>query len=68
MPVATPTMPSATLHVDMDAFFASIEQRDHPDYRGNPVIVDSPPDQRGIFCFCADQQTAHFTRQGEASM
>lgn len=27
------------MHVDMDAFFASIEQRDHPDWRGRPVIV-----------------------------
>jgi hypothetical protein len=27
------------LHVDMDAFFASIEQRDHPEYRGKPLAV-----------------------------
>src|SRR3954451_6540066 len=37
-------------HVDMDAFFASIEQRDHPEYRGKPVIVGSPPDRRGVVC------------------
>jgi DNA polymerase-4 len=43
-------MPRAILHVDMDAFFASIEQRDHPNYRGKPVIVGSPPDQRGVVC------------------
>lgn len=43
-------MPRVILHVDMDAFFASIEQRDHPDYRGKPVIVGSPPDQRGVVC------------------
>ena len=37
-------------HVDMDAFFASIEQRDHPEYQGKPLVVGSPPDQRGVVC------------------
>jgi len=35
-------------HVDMDAFFAAIEQRDHPELRGKPVIIGSPPDRRGV--------------------
>ena len=26
-------------HVDLDAFFASVEQRDHPEYRGKPLII-----------------------------
>jgi len=34
----------------MDAFFASVEQRDHPAYRGQPLIVGSPPDRRGVVC------------------
>ena len=43
-------MPRVIFHVDMDAFFASIEQRDCPDYRGKPLIVGAPPDQRGVVC------------------
>ncbi len=37
-------------HLDMDAFYASIEQRDNPALRGQPVIVGSPPTQRGVVC------------------
>lgn len=36
------------MHLDMDAFYASIEQRDHPAFKGKPVIIGSPPDQRGV--------------------
>ncbi len=49
-------MTRTILHVDMDAFYAAIEQRDHPEFRGKPLIVGADPKGgkgRGIVATCS---------------
>ncbi len=41
-------MPRCIVHADLDAFYASVEQRDNPYLRGRPVIVGGAPERRGV--------------------
>src|SRR5262249_56699525 len=45
---SAPSAVRSIIHVDMDAFYASIEQRDRPELRGHPVIVGAEPRGRGV--------------------
>ncbi len=52
----------AILLVDLDAFFASVEQLDHPAWRGKPVIVGGDADKRGVVSTCSYEARAFGVR------
>ena len=43
----------AIILLDLDAFFASVEQLDHPEWRGKPVIVGGDASKRGVVSTCS---------------
>lgn len=46
-------MEQIIIHVDMDAFFASVEMRDNPALRGKPLIIGALPGERGVVATCS---------------
>jgi len=55
------------IHADCDAFYASIEQRDHPTYRGKPVIVGSDPDKRGVVSTASYEARAYGVHSAQSA-
>jgi DNA polymerase IV len=54
--------PRWVLHLDMDAFFAAIEQRDDPTLWGRPVVVGAQPGGRGVVATCSYEARAFGVR------
>lgn len=46
-------MEKVWFHMDLDAFYASVEVLDHPEYRGQPLIVGGQPGTRGVVSTCS---------------
>jgi len=52
-------MGDVVFHVDLDAFFASVEQLDRPELRGRPVVVGAAPGRRGVVSTCSYEARAY---------
>lgn len=45
--------PRKIIHIDMDAFFAAVEQRDFPQYRNKPLVIGGSPHSCGVVFTCS---------------
>jgi DNA polymerase-4 len=54
------TLQRKIIHIDMDAFYASVEQRDHPEYRNKPIVVGGSPEGRGGVVATASYEARKF--------
>ena len=53
-----PDTPRKIIHIDMDAFYAAVEQRDNPAYKNKPIIVGGKPESRGVVATCSYEARA----------
>jgi len=60
MDIERPAIFRKIIHIDMDAFYASVEQRDNPEYRGKPIAVGGSPEGRGGVVATASYEARKF--------
>jgi len=63
-PLTLHSFPRAIVHIDADAFFASVEIRDKPELRGKPVIIGMEPPSRGVVSTCSYEARKYGVRSG----